>query len=114
MLALGVGVTFQLMSGSKNSDFNAITDAPDSPTGRCNERIMPNAGGPECDRLRKAADRDQTIAIVGFVTGGILAAGSAVLFLLGRGDAKPDGAQALSCRPEVTRAGFGAGCTLVF
>jgi len=114
VLALGVGVTFQLLTRSKNTDFNAITNAPNSPKGQCNDQIVPDAGGPECDQLRKAADRDQTIAIVGFVAGGILAAGSAVLFLIGRGDAKSDGAQALSCRPDVTRAGLGAGCTLTF
>ena len=114
LLALGVGVTFQLLSASRNTDFNAVTDAPRSPDGRCNERIVPDAGGPRCDQLRSAAARDQTIAVVGFVTGGILAAGSAALYLIARRDTQPDGMQALSCRPELTRAGLGAGCTLVF
>ena len=114
VLALGVGVTFQLLGRSKNADFNAVTNAPNASNGHCNERIIPDAGGPQCDELRKAADRDQKIAIVGFVSGGILAAGSAVLFLVARGDAKPDGTRALGCHPEMTRTGLGAGCAVVF
>jgi len=95
--------------------FNAVRNAENSPIdGRCNERIVPDAGGARCDELRKAADRDQTIAVVGFVAGGILAAGSAVLYVMAGSDAKPDRVQALTCRPEVTRAGVGAGCTLSF
>ncbi|HXU06049.1 MAG TPA: tetratricopeptide repeat protein [Polyangia bacterium] len=115
LLALGAGVTFQLLSRSNNADFNAVRNAENSPIdGRCNERIVPDAGGARCDELRKAADRDQTIAVVGFVAGGILAAGSAVLYLMASSDGKPDRVQALTCRPDVTRAGVGAGCTLSF
>ena len=115
LLALGAGVTFQLLSRSNNADFNAVRNAENSPIdGRCNERIVPDAGGARCDELRKAADRDQTIAVVGFVAGGILAAGSAVLYVMAGSDAKPDRVQALTCRPEVTRAGVGTGCTLSF
>jgi len=114
LLALGAGVTFQLLSRSNNADFNAVRNAENSLDGRCNERIVPDAGGARCDELRNAADRDQTIAVVGFVAGGILAAGAAVIYLMAGSDTKPDRVQALTCRADVTRAGVGAGCTLSF
>ena len=114
VVALGAGVTFQLLSSSNNNEFNAVTDAPRSPDGRCNERIVPDAGGPRCNELRNAADRNQTIAVAAFVTSGILAVGSAALYLIAGREAKPDSMQALRCRPEIAPAGLGAGCTFAF
>jgi PEGA domain len=106
-LSLGAGIAAQVMSSSKNADFNAVTNAP-NPTGMCNKPAL-NAGGGDCPVLLDAANRYQRYAIIGYVGAGVAAAGALVFFLSAPSRGDGEGKVAVSCLPF--QPAGGASCT---
>ena len=102
VVLLGAGITGQLMSASKASDFNAV------PNMMCN-RQLPDDGGAMCKELLESSDRWKTISIVGYVTAGLALAGSAVLFLTAPSRAPGARDTAVACLPNETS---GVACAL--
>jgi hypothetical protein len=70
----------------------------------------PGRGGPGCAAIYSDMTRAKKLAVVGYVAGGILAAGSAALFVLSRDDRSRESASA--CLPALT--GLGGTCVLYF
>jgi hypothetical protein len=105
-LFLGGGITAQLLSSSKNADFNAVTNAPNS-TGLCN-KMLPNDGGGPCAGLLDAAHQRQVFAIVGYVASGVAVATSLVFFLAAPSQAGSRHEVAAACSPSTS----GASCAL--
>jgi hypothetical protein len=84
--ALGFGLVEHLVWAGKRNDFDNHTVAVIDPTGgQTAERVRdcglrePNRGGEECQRLHDQMSSAKTLALVGYATGAILAAGSATL-----------------------------------
>jgi len=102
VVLLGTGITGQLISASKASDFNAV------PNMMCN-RQLPDDGGAMCKELLESSDRWKTISIVGYVTAGLALAGSAVLFLTAPSRAPAARDTAVACLPNET---MGVACAL--
>jgi hypothetical protein len=113
-VSLAFGTTMQALSSSKNADFNAVKDAPHSSTMECNDKIIPDGGGPECERLRGEADRYHRMAIIGFVAGGLLAIGSIVLFVVSAQEADADRRQTWRCGSTGSAVHLELGCSVVF
>jgi hypothetical protein len=102
VVILGGGITAQVMSSSKASDFNAV------PNMMCNRKLPDDGGGP-CKGLADASDRWQTIAIIGYVAAGVALAGSAVFFLTAPSGAPAARDTAVACLPNET---LGVACAL--
>lgn len=105
--ALAFGGIETAAAVSKKNDFNNRTVA--SPTADDANRRLPECTTmnltPACASLRSDYDSAKTLAIVGFVTGGVLAVGSAVLFALtssspSEGQARNGGHSHALARPE--------------
>jgi hypothetical protein len=105
VLFLGAGVTANLLSASKESDFNAVNNAPNR-TNQCN-RTLPNDGGPACQALADATHERLTLAIVGYAASGVAFAGSLILYLTAPSQPVPP--RELSCAPA---GGSGLWCAL--
>ena len=103
---LGGGITAQVLSASKNADFNAVTNAPNS-TGQCNKMLANDGGGP-CAGLLDAANQRQTFAIVGYVASGVAVATSLVFFLSAPSQAAARRDVAAACSPSTQ----GVSCAL--
>jgi hypothetical protein len=73
VVGLGVGTIFAIRSNSFRSDADALC----SPNGTC-----PTANRPRIDELDSDADSAKTIAIVGFVAGGVGVAAGVTMLLL--------------------------------
>jgi hypothetical protein len=111
VLLAGGGVAAQLASSSKNSDFNAVANAP-NPTKQCNHMLAGDGGGP-CAGLRQDAARLQTWAIVGFVAAGLAAV--ATTLLLVTAPSPSSGADvAAACGPASTSGGLSCGIVARF
>jgi hypothetical protein len=82
VLLLGGGVTLQLLSASKNADFNntKLTPTAANTKGQCNQALMDSGGGP-CQALLDAANRRHTYALVGVAAGGAALIGALVFYL---------------------------------
>jgi hypothetical protein len=65
---------------------------------------------PACKDIQDSWSRARTLSIVGFVAGGALAAGTAVLWVISA--PKEHGGTALACAPDIGSRGFG--CRLQF
>jgi hypothetical protein len=107
VLFLGAGITAQVMSSSKFGDFNAVKDAP-NPSGQCAESL-PNSGGGPCQGLIDAAHTRRTFAIVGYVAGGLAAAGAIALFATAPSAPSGEHDVAVACAPSLTS---GVSCAL--
>ncbi len=97
MLFLAGGAIAHVMSASKVSEFNAVTDAPMPPSlnGKC-DRTFDNDGGPRCHELAQAAESRKTLAIVGYAAGGAALAAAVILYVTA-----PSGAPAAAAgKPE--------------
>jgi hypothetical protein len=110
-LFLGAGITAQLLSASKSSDFNAVKNAP-SPDGTCNQAFVNDGGGP-CQGLADAAHQRKVFAIVGYVAAGVAAAGSVALFLSAPSQPAAPREVAAACSPTAA-AGFSCALQLTF
>jgi hypothetical protein len=108
---LAGGVTAQVLSASKNAEFNDVKNAPNS-TGQCN-KLLAGAGGGPCQGLLDAADRRQTFAIVGYVAAGLALAGSVILYVTAPANPAPGHDVAAVCVPSET-AGVSCALTLKF
>jgi len=82
---LAFGVFERLQANSKYSDFNNATPAP---YGKCDadDRVKDH-GGDNCSDLLSSGRSAATLATVGLIGGGVLAAGAVTLFVLARKDA---------------------------
>jgi hypothetical protein len=109
-VGLGAGATFQLLARSQLSSFNAScglvggTPVHDPATGA-------NTTDAQCADYLRSWNDDKSRATVAFIAGGVLAAGSVVLFLLNseqHGGAQPS--VAYGCLP----AGAGVSCAARF
>lgn len=109
---LAGGITAQVLSSSKNADFNNVTDAP-SPKGQCN-RSLPNAGGGPCQGLLDAANTRSTIAVVGYVAGGVALAGALVFYLTAPSTSPPGHSTAIACLPGIEAPGMSCSLTARF
>jgi hypothetical protein len=107
---IGGGVVAQLMSSSKNAEFNAVKDAPNSSM-MCNEKLS-NAGGGNCQALLDAAHQRQTLAIVGFAAGGA-ALVAALIFVLTAPSGQAENKVAGGCTP-LPGSGVSCGVQLHF
>jgi hypothetical protein len=88
-----------LSSNSKFKEFNSKMDCGGN---------FPNRGGALCNTLYEDASSARTLSIVGFTVGGVLAATSAVLFLITPDKPKPE-ESAMACGP--TLGHLGLSCT---
>jgi hypothetical protein len=109
---LAGGITAQILSSSKNADFNDVTNAP-SLNGQCN-RSLPNAGGGPCQGLLDGANTRSTIAVVGYVASGLALVG-AVVFYLTAPPTSPSGHRtAIACLPPIEAPGMSCLLTTTF
>ena len=99
VLFLAGGVTAQILSSSKNADFNGVTNAPQSKDGRCTT-AAPNDGGGVCPGLLDAAKTRQTLAIIGYVASGVALTGSLVFYLESPSSPTVGHDAALACLPS--------------
>jgi hypothetical protein len=109
VLLLGGGITAQILSSSKNADFNAVASGghPQCTT------VAPNDGGGECASLLDAAQTRHTLAIVGFVGAGVAAAAAATFYFTGaNGGSGRDVAAA--CLPTSQTPGVSCALSLKF
>jgi hypothetical protein len=112
VLFLAGGVTAQLLSASKNSDFNNVTTAP-SPNGQCNKNL-PNAGGGPCQGLLDSANSRLTVAVVGYVVSGLALAGAVVFYLIAPPAVAAGHASAVACLPSAQSPGLSCALTMRF
>jgi hypothetical protein len=108
---LAAGITAQVLASSKNADFNAVTNAPNTSNHQCT-RAQPDDGGGVCPGLLSEAQTRQTLAIVGFVASGAALVGSLVFYLASPSQAgHPAG---LACLPSTDARGGACALTLRF
>jgi hypothetical protein len=107
----GGGLAAQLASSSKNSQFNAVADAP-NPTKQCNV-MLPDDGGGACTGLRQDAARLHTWAIVGFVAAGVAAIATTLLFITAPSSSSGSDVAA-ACGPASTSGGVSCGMVARF
>ncbi|MDB4981971.1 MAG: hypothetical protein JWM82_2723 [Myxococcales bacterium] len=105
-----VGGVSLVLSNQNYTDFNNRL-TPKTTTPMC-DRGLSDRGGSQCQKLLADGDRDKVLAIVGFVAGGALAIGSAILFVMSPRDSSPS-ATAVSCIPNLQVAA-GATCAVRF
>jgi hypothetical protein len=91
VVGLGVGLVFELQRSSKLSDRDAIC-----PTGTCASKQDQLNGQARIDQLTSEAKTAGTVATVGFVAGGVLAAGGLVLVFTA-----PTGSREIAFAPVV-------------
>jgi hypothetical protein len=108
---LAAGITAQILSSSKNAQFNAVTDAPNGPGGECTQ-AQPDDGGGACPGLLSQAKTRQTLAIVGYVASGVALAGALVFYLQIPSRADAGSAAALACLPSGEARGVACALTL--
>jgi hypothetical protein len=109
--ALVFGGIEQWRASSKANEFNDYRQAPQTGDGRCGE-AAPEAGGGDCQSLLDASDSAQRVAVGAFITGAVLAAGSAGLFMLSPSASPQGSVVAWICTPDFIRPG--AACTAHF
>ena len=80
VLFLGGGIGAQLLSDSRNRDFNQVTDAPNA-TGLCNRKLDHSGGGP-CSELLDDGNRFHTAAVIGFAGAGAALASSVLFYFM--------------------------------
>ena len=110
VLGLAFGGYEQAAASAKYKDFNSYV----APNGlmKCDAdgRVLMHGGG-SCSSLLSDGDSASTRAKVGFIAGGVLAAGSIALFVLSRGEPHQPAAVSLAnCVPT----GGGAACAFTF
>jgi len=109
---LAGGITAQLLSSSKNADFNDVTNAP-SPNGQCN-KTLPNAGGGPCQGLLDAANTRSTIAVIGYVASGLSLAGALVFYLTAPSPSPSGHSTGIACLPPIEAPGMSCLLTTTF
>lgn len=104
--ALGLGIAERMAANSKFEEFNGAR----GPFGECDAdaRVREHGGG-SCSDLLSAGESAATKANVGFVVGGLLAAGGAALLALTWNETKEPGATAFTCAPDLLRPGLACG-----
>jgi hypothetical protein len=117
--AVGVGVVASLTWASKRDEFDNHTVPVLDNAGVATIRRRKdcgvqndNRGGEDCARLYDQVNRAKTIAVVGYVSGGLLAAGAATLFLLAPSPEAPRAHAGVTCAP--TLVAVGGICRLAF
>jgi hypothetical protein len=108
VIALGIGVGFQVVQNQKFSDFDKHCGVNEK------GQVVPDSGGlaSECNSLYQKWEDSKTWPIVGFVAAGALAVATATLFVLARPSPQPqpDQTALLDCR-----AGIGSlACQIAF
>jgi hypothetical protein len=98
VLLAGGGVIAQVLSSSKYTDFNTLTNAP-NPSKMCNQMIS-NNGGDVCTSLLTSAQNWHTYAIIGFVASGAALATSLVFYLTAPSSPGPGHEVAAACVPS--------------
>ena len=86
-----------------NDPFNTAARLQD-----CNTTFLT----PDCKAIADSHDRARTLSIVGFVAGGVLAGGAAVLWVLSSPKEHAGSASALACVPDI--GSRGVACRLQF
>jgi Tfp pilus assembly protein PilF len=119
---LGLGVVEQIVASSKYSDFNSY-DAPYGGSCDTDPKVREHGGG-ECSSLLSSGDSAHRLALIGFIGGSVLAAGSVALFTLSflEKRAADDAAAAapmpptvsVTCTPSLLPQHAGASCALRF
>jgi hypothetical protein len=101
------GIVETVIATNRIDDFNNHTGpTPTDPSGRAYDCATSQLSDP-CRSLRDASDRAKTLAVVGYVGAGALAATSAALFLLSSHghSPQPRSDTALACAPALPAAG---------
>jgi hypothetical protein len=108
--ALGLGVYGTVRHQRKLDEFDTYRapNAPANVRATCGQELQ-DLGGRECQGIHSAMKRARTLAIVGYVASGVLAAGAVTLFVLSPSE-EPSGVS-LACAPSVVP---GAVCRLSF
>jgi hypothetical protein len=114
-VALGGGITAQVLWSQKNAEFNSVKNAMGGY--QCTTRMPPDFGGPPCLSLHQAADLRLTLAIAGYMTAGAAAIAALVFYVTApsasEGHAAADNSVALGCVPTaLSSGGFGLSCAL--
>jgi hypothetical protein len=103
---LGFGIVERLRANSKFSDFNSeVVPRGAEPAGKCDAdgRVL-NHGGGNCSSLLSAGNSAATLATVGLVAGGALAAGAVALLTVSwRAKHQDTVAAAVSCGPVLAQ-----------
>jgi PEGA domain-containing protein len=112
-VALGGGITAQVLWSQKNNEFNAVQKPTGGP--QCTTSMPPDFGGGNCLSLHQAADLRLKLAIAGYATAGAAAIAAVVFFLTapGEGHAAAGNSVALGCLPTALSSGTsGVSCAL--
>lgn len=108
---LGFGIARRMAANSKFEEFNGATGSFGAACD-ADARVRDHGGDP-CPGLLSAGESAAAQANVGFVVGGLLAAGGAVLLALTWNETKEPGAAvaatAFTCAPELLRPGLTCG-----
>ncbi len=114
-VALGGGITAQVLWSQKNSEFNSVMNS----TGgvQCTTKMPPDFGGGPCLSLHQAAELRLTLAIAGYATAGAAAIAALVFYLTAPSAAEahaPAGnSVSLGCLPTALSSGAsGLSCAL--
>ncbi len=111
VLALGGGVTAQVLWSQKNADFNSVKDAMGNP--QCTTTKPSDYGGGPCLGLHQAANARLTLAIAGYATAGAAAIAALVFYLTapgsGEAHAPAGNSMSLGCLPAASSAGLASG-----
>jgi hypothetical protein len=117
-IAAGVGLVLGAVEGivaiKKKNEFNDhLGPDPNDPFSSakildCNTTFLT----PDCKGIQDSHDRARTLSIVGFVAGGVLAGGAAVLWVLSSPKEHAGSASALACAPDI--GSRGVACRMQF
>jgi hypothetical protein len=118
VVAVGVGVGGSVMWRGRRDEFDSHTAPVLDNAGMATSRRKDcgvqndNRGGDECARLYDDMNRAKTVAVIGYVSGGLLAAGAATLFLLQPSVEHRAARGGIACAPTITAVG--GACRLMF
>lgn len=114
-VALGGGITAQVLWSQKNNEFNSLQKPGGGP--QCTTIMPPDFGGGSCLSLHQAADLRLTLAIAGYATAGAAAIAALVFYLMApsasEGHAPAGNSVSLGCLPTALSSGTsGLSCAL--
>lgn len=116
VLALGVGITGQVLWSQKNVAFNGVVDSTTNQP-KCNKKL-PDDGGGTCPGLANAANQRLILAIAGYAVAGAALTTALIFYAMAPSQsdahAGPGGAVSMACLPTASAglASPGISCAL--
>jgi hypothetical protein len=118
-IALGVGAVGSVTWLRRRDEFDNHTVPALDSAGMATNRLRKdcgvqndNRGGEDCARLYDDMNRAKTVAAIGYLSGGLLAAGAATLFVLQPSAGVGVTRTSIACAPTISAVG--GACRLVF